>query len=89
MTNRKRNVSCQFITTEDEYELIHKKMAQIGITNFGVFAHRMLIGGLIVKTDMSAFTEISRDISGMTKNINQIAKKQISLIGCSKRTLSR
>lgn len=75
MKTRKRENRRQFWTNDEENEAIEKKMTQIGISNFGAFARRMLISGLIVKTDMTAFNEISRDISGMTKNINQIAKK--------------
>lgn len=75
MINRKRKNQMSFWATDDERKTIEEKMAQIGFTNFGAFARRMLISGLIVKTDMQAFDDVAHDIRGVARNINQIAKK--------------
>lgn len=63
------------MTTEEEEIIIRNKMEQVGFSNFGAFARKMLISGLIVKTDMSAFDNVADDIHGAAVNINQIAKK--------------
>ena len=75
MADRKRKNRRQFWTTDEEDRIIDYKMEQVGFSNFGAFARKMLISGLIVKTDMTVFDDVARDISGATKNINQIAKK--------------
>lgn len=75
MADRKRKNRRQFWTTDEEDRIIEYKMEQVGFSNFGAFARKMLISGLIVNTDMSFFDDVAHDISGATKNINQIAKK--------------
>ena len=75
MAERKRKNRRQFWTTDEEDKIIEYKMEQVGFSNFGAFARKMLISGLIVKTDMSAFDNVADDIHGAAVNINQIAKK--------------
>ena len=75
MADRKRQNRRQFWTTDEEDRIIEYKMNQVGFSNFGAFARRMLISGLVVKTDMSVFDDIADDIHGIGININQIAKK--------------
>lgn len=75
MAERKRKNRRQFWTTDEEDRIIEYKMEQAGFSNFGAFARKMLISGLIVKTDMSAFDNVADDIHGAAVNINQIAKK--------------
>ena len=75
MADRKRKNRRQFWTTDEEDKIIEYKMEQVGFSNFGAFARKMLISGLIVKTDMSAFDNVADDIHGAAVNINQIAKK--------------
>ena len=79
MADRKRKNRRQFWTTDEEDRIIDYKMEQVGFSNFGAFARKMLISGLIVKTDMTVFDDMARDISGATKNINQIAKYLFSI----------
>ena len=75
MADRKRKNRRQFWTTDEEDRIIEYKMEQVGFSNFGAFARKMLISGLIVKTDMRAFDDVADDIHGAAVNINQIAKK--------------
>ena len=75
MADRKRKNRRQFWTTDEEDRIIEYKMEQVGFSNFGAFARKMLICGLIVRTDMSAFDDVADDIHGAAVNINQIAKK--------------
>jgi|GEM_PF-5715209 len=52
MADRKRKNRRQFWTTDEEDRIIEYKMEQVGFSNFGAFARKMLISGLIVKTDI-------------------------------------
>ena len=43
MANRKRNIEVRFRVTQEELEMIHKKMAQYGTTNLSAFLRKMSI----------------------------------------------
>ena len=60
--------------SQDEYDLIRQKMAQIGCVNMSAYLRKMAIDGLIVKLDMSEMKEILRLLRYNGNNINQIVK---------------
>ncbi len=74
MANRIRNKQIKFFTTEEEKEIILKKMDLIGIKNQGDYLRKMAIDGMIFKIDNTPLKEISVNISRLSSNINQIAR---------------
>ena len=60
MVNRKRNIQMKFWVTEEEKRLIEEKMA---------------IDGYIIQVDTTDIKEMTRALSAIGRNINQIAKR--------------
>lgn len=58
MANRKRNIEVRFRVTQDELEMIHKKMAQYGTTNLSAFLRKMSIDGYVVKLELPELKEM-------------------------------
>lgn len=75
MSERLRPIQMKFYVTEEERDFIHKKMTIMNITNQSAYLRKMAVDGMLVQVDYSNFDKMVNDISGMTKNINQIAKR--------------
>lgn len=75
MAERLRPVQMKFYVTEEEKNFIYKKMSLIGVKNLSAYLRKMVIDGQIVRIETTDLDEICRQISGIAKNINQIAKR--------------
>ena len=75
MAERLRPVQMKFYVTEEEKNFIYKKMSLIGVKNLSAYLRKMAIDGQLVRIETTDLDEICRQISGIAKNINQIAKK--------------
>ncbi len=75
MQNRTRNVQIKFWVTEEERELIRKKMALLPTQRIGAYMRKMAIDGLIIYTDTTNIKEMNKELQSIGKNINQIAKR--------------
>ncbi len=73
MANRERTVRLQLLVTEEETALIREKMLQVGTTNFSMYARKMLIDGYVIKRDFSELKALTKELSNLARNINQIA----------------
>ena len=56
-------------------DMIHWKMANMGIKNRSAFLRKMALDGYIVNLDMDDIHEMIRLLRNTTNNLNQIAKK--------------
>lgn len=75
MANRERPVMLTFYVTEEEKEFIKYKMSLMNVTNMSAYIRKMAIDGMLVQVDYSQFDKIGKDIEGVSRNINQIAKR--------------
>ena len=75
MAERLRPVQMKFYVTEEEKNFIYKKMSLIGVKNLSAYLRKMAIDGQLVRIETTDLDEICRQISGISKNINQIAKR--------------
>ncbi len=48
MAKRKRANRFEFRVSDEEKKLIYKRMQQVGFQNFGAFARKMLMNGVVV-----------------------------------------
>ena len=62
-------------TTDEEMELIRKRMAEVGITNMSAYIKKMAIDGYVVKLDLSDLKEVLRILRINSNNLNQYAKR--------------
>ena len=75
MANRKRNIQMKFWVTEEEKRLIDEKMAQLPTKRYGAYLRKMAIDGYIIQVDTTDIKEMTRALSAIGRNINQIAKR--------------
>lgn len=75
MAERLRTVMLTFYVTEEEKEFIKHKMSLMNVTNMSAYLRKMAIDGMLVQVDYSQFDEIGKQLEGVSRNINQIAKR--------------
>ena len=75
MKNRERNKLLIFYVTEEEKNLIYKKMEQVPTVNFSNYARKMLIDGKIFSLNSSGeLKQLIYEINKIGVNINQLTK---------------
>ncbi len=75
MKNRTRPVRVEFRVTEQEHQLIQKKMEQLGTKNMGAYLRKMAIDGYIIKVDFTEQKKLAAAVSRVAGNINQICRR--------------
>ena len=75
MKNRTRPVRIEFRVTEQERQLIQKKMEQLGTKNMGAYLRKMAIDGYIIKVDYTEQKKLAAAVSRVAGNINQIGHR--------------
>lgn len=74
MENRKRPLRMIIRVDEQEKEIILERMKETKQKNFSTFARRMLMNGLIITPNWEEVKEIHRQLSGVSNNVNQVAR---------------
>ena len=74
MKNRTRPVRIEFRVTEQEHQLIQKKM-ELGTKNMGAYLRKMAIDGYIIKVDYTEQKKLAASVSRVAGNINQICRR--------------
>lgn len=75
MAQRVREKQIIVRVTDEEHEIICRKMHMSGIKNKSLFIRKMLLQGMVVKMDMSVFKELTHELAAISKNINQIVHR--------------
>ena len=75
MANRKRPIVLRCPVTAEERALIEQKMAQLPTQRIGAYLRKMAIDGYIIYTDTTDIKQMNKQLSAISRNINQIAKK--------------
>ena len=75
MANRKRNIEVRFRVTQDELDMIHKKMAQYGTSNLSAFLRKMSIDGYVVKLELPELKELVSLMRYSSNNLNQLTRR--------------
>ena len=75
MKNRTRPARIEFRVTEQERQLIQKKMEQLGTKNMGAYLRKMAIDSYIIKVDYTEQKKLAAAISRVAGNINQICRR--------------
>ena len=73
--NRKRPIQVKFFVDENELSMIKTKMAQIGTENMSAYLRKMAIDGYVIKLDIPQLRELTSQMSRISSNENQIAKR--------------
>ena len=75
MANRKRSVRVKTYLTEEELQMVHKRMAQMGTTNREAYMRKMAIDGYVVRLELPEFKESVALQRVYSKRFNEIAKR--------------
>ena len=75
MKNRTRPARIEFRVTEQEHQLIQKKMEQLGTKNMGAYLRKMAIDGYIIKVDYTEQKKLAAAVSNVAANINHICRR--------------
>ena len=73
--NRKRSHYMSFCVTEQEREMIERRMAQTGIKSLRAYMLKMAVDGRVIHVEFDSVKEMVRLLSNATNNINQIAHR--------------
>lgn len=73
MSDDRRKITIKFRVNEGENRLLEEKFLASKMESKSQFMRAMIFKGFIIKIDDKKLKNISRDISGIAKNINQIA----------------
>lgn len=75
MQKLKRSVNIGFRVTEEEQEMIRRRMEQAGIRSLRAYLLKMAVDGMVVSLDLADVRECSRLLRIVSNNINQVAKR--------------
>lgn len=75
MAQRTRPLNIHVMVTEEEKQLIERKRELAGYKNTGAYMRKMAIDGRIFKIDPTPLRDLSSDLTRVSTNINQIAKR--------------
>ena len=78
MKNRTRPVRIEFRVTEQERQLIQKKMEQLGTKNMGAYLRKMAIDGYIIQVDYTEQKKLAAAVNKIGANINSICRRMNS-----------
>jgi hypothetical protein len=73
--NRKRNIPIYVRVTENEKNQILDRMARIGISDMSAYMRKAAIDVSILHVNTDGLHELSRQVSLIGNNINQIARR--------------
>ena len=73
--NRNRSRQVKFWVSDEEYELLQKKMKAAGGVNQGAYIRKMILDGYIVNLDIPELKKIIRLLSITSNNVNQMARR--------------
>jgi len=72
---RPRNVNLAIKITQEERDMIERRMAQSGMTTIRAFIVKMAVDGRVIHVELESVREMVRLLSNATSNINQISKR--------------
>ena len=75
MANRSRKNELKVYLSDEEQEILDRKIEQAGIKNKSAYVRKMLCDGLIINVDLSVIKDHNSQISKIGNNLNQIAKQ--------------
>ena len=75
MANVTRTHNIHFMASEEERDMIVRRMEQSGIKSLRAYMLKMAIDGRIIHVELESVREMVRLLSNATNNINQIARR--------------
>lgn len=73
--NLSRPIQIKFRVNEHERDVIRCRMEKMKINNLGLYMRKVALGTPLYVVDLSDINEMCHDITGISRNINQIARR--------------
>ena len=87
MANRERTVNFHMYFSEEEFELLQKKVELSESNSMSEFIRRLVVYGAVFSIDFRELHETNRLLSNLTNNMNQIAHQANSCGNASNKDL--
>ena len=75
MAERKRDVQLNFRVSQQEMELITKKMSKLGTQNREAYLRKMALDGYVVRLELPELKELVSLLRYTSNNLNQYTKR--------------
>ena len=75
MANVTRKHNIHFMVTEEERDMIKRRMEQSGMKNMRAYLLKMAIDGRVIHVEFESIREMVRLLSNISNNINQMARR--------------
>jgi len=75
MAERKRDVQLNFRVSQQELELISKKMSKLGTQNREAYLRKMALDGYVVRLELPELKELVSLLRYTSNNLNQYTKR--------------
>lgn len=75
MAKRERDINVSFRVSEQERDMIEKKMELAGIRSLRAYMLKMAVDGYVVQLDLTGVREMAALLRTTTNNMNQIARR--------------
>jgi len=72
---RPRNVNLSMKVTQEERDMIERRMVQAGMKTIRAYVVKMAIDGRVIHVELDSVREMVRLLSNATNNINQVTRK--------------
>ena len=72
MPDRTRPIRKEICLNESEWNLIQRKMRQLGTHNFGAYARKILIDGYIIKVDYTEQKKLAADVAELKERMADV-----------------
>ena len=75
MANVARTNNIHFMASDEERDMINRRMEQSGIKSMRAYMLKMAIDGRVIHVELGSVREMVRLLSNATNNVNQIARR--------------
>ena len=72
---RPRNINLSMKITQEERDMIERRMAQAGMKTIRAYVVKMAIDGRVISVELESVREMVRLLSNISNNINQLTRK--------------
>jgi len=72
-SKRHRDIPLFVRVSQEEYDLIHERMAEAGTSNMAAFVRKMSLNGYVLHVDLSPVKELVSLQRRCSNNLNQVA----------------
>ena len=74
-TQRERGIKINFWASQEEHELIQRKMELAGVRNMSAYLRKVAIDGYVVRLDLPELRDLVSNVRRSGANLNQLTRR--------------